>query len=120
VTGGQTWYDDEAGPLVRPYAVTGGRTRAASTDLSVITLVVALRPPTDELATTLDTEQLAILEVCARPTTIAEIAAAVRLPLSVVKILVADLIDAGLVLFRSSSTPDIEVLKAVIHGIRRL
>ena len=38
----ETWFDGDAGPLVRPYTVTRGRTRPARTDLTMITMVMAL------------------------------------------------------------------------------
>jgi hypothetical protein len=51
---------------------------------------------------------------------VAELSAALKLPLSVVKILIGDLIERRLVIFRAASTPDPNVLQAVINGIRRL
>ena len=116
----ETWYDEAAGPLVRPYAVTRGRTRTGRPELQMITLVVALRPVTRALVGHLDPEHLQILTLCQLPTSIAELSAGLGLPLSVVKILVGDLIEQRLVIFRSAVTPDIEVLQAVINGIRRL
>jgi hypothetical protein len=117
---GETWFDDAAGPLVRPYAVTRGRTRVGQADLQMITLVVAVIPVTPSLAARLDPEQLQILRLAQRPTSIAEISAQVQLPLSVVKILIGDLIEQQLVIFRSAATPDLHVLRAVINGIRNL
>jgi Protein of unknown function (DUF742) len=117
---GQTWFDDAAGPLVRPYAVTGGRTRTDQPDLQVITLVMALRPMEEVPAHGLDLEHLQILSRSQRPVSIAEISSDLQLPLSVIKILTGDLIERRLLIFRSAITPDIQVLQAVINGIRRL
>lgn len=117
---GQTWFDDAAGPLVRPYAVTRGRTRSTQIELEMITLVVALQRPDHPEVMRLDPEHIEILRRCQRPTSVAEIAAAVHLPLSVVKILIGDLIERQMVIFRTSTTPDVNVLQAVINGIRRL
>jgi hypothetical protein len=118
---GETWYDDAAGPLVRPYAVTRGRTRAGHhAELQMITIVVAMESVTPTLNATLDPEHIQILTLCQRPTSIAEISAEVHLPLSVVKILLADLIERRLVIFRSAVVPDLKVLQAVINGIRHL
>jgi hypothetical protein len=118
---GETWYDEAAGPLVRPYAVTRGRTRSAQvSELQMITMVVALHPADHPAAALLDPEHLQILARCQRPTSVAEIAAALQLPLSVVKILIGDLVERRLVIFRSAVTPDVQVLQAVINGIRRL
>jgi hypothetical protein len=117
----QTWEEDEElGPLVRPYTVTRGRTRTGQPDLQVITLVMAARPFQQMATSGLDYEHLQILRLCARPLSIVELASHMHLPLSVVKILVADLIERQLLIFRSAATPDIQVLQAVINGIRRL
>jgi Protein of unknown function (DUF742) len=117
---GQFWYDDAAGPLVRPYAVTRGRTRSPQSELEMITLVVALQPPDHPSTARLDPEHVEILARCQRPTSVAEISAGLKLPLSVVKILISDLIERQLVIFRAAVTPDLNVLQAVINGIRRL
>lgn len=114
------WFDDAAGPLVRPYAMTGGRTSSRQTDLEMITLVVAVRAVTRALASSLDPECVQILFKCQQPRSIAEISAELGLPLSVVKILIGDLIDKQLIMFRSAVTPDVQVLQAVINGIRRI
>jgi hypothetical protein len=116
-----TWFDEAAGPLVRPYAMTRGRTSSSQqADLEMITLVVAVGPITRSQAQSLEPECLQILTICQHPTSVAEISADLGLPLSVVKILIGDLIDRQLVMFRSAVTPDIQVLQAVINGIRRL
>jgi len=117
-----TWEDDdeELGPLVRPYTVTRGRTRTAQPDLQVITLVLAPRPFERTSVAGLDYEHVQILKLCGHPLSIVEISSHMQLPLSVVKILVADLIERELLIFRSAVTPDIRVLQAVINGIRRL
>jgi hypothetical protein len=118
---GETWYDDAAGPLVRPYAVTRGRTRAGhQSGLEMITLVVAMQSTTPALTASLDPEHVQILTLCQRPTSVAEISAEVHLPLSVVKILLGDLIERRLIIFRSAVRPDLSVLQAVINGIRQL
>jgi hypothetical protein len=117
---GHVWFDDQAGPLVRPYAVTRGRTHSPQAELKMITLVVALQPPENPVAARMDPEHQEILRRCRRPTSVAEISAALQLPLSVVKILISDLIERQLVIFRAAATPDLDVLQAVINGIRRL
>jgi hypothetical protein len=118
----QSWDDDdeELGPLVRPYTVTRGRTRTGQPDLQVITLVLAPRPYQHSVGGGLDYEHVQILRLCERPLSIVEISSHLHLPLSVVKILVADLIERELLIFRSAVAPDIRVLQAVINGIRRL
>jgi hypothetical protein len=115
---GHTWFDEEAGPLVRPYAITGGRTRTKQPDLDLITLVVASRRHADPTA--LEPECLKILSLCQSPTSVAEISANLNLPLGVVKVLLGDLIEQRIVHFRTALIPDNEILQAVLNGIRRL
>jgi hypothetical protein len=68
----------------------------------------------------LDPEYLMILELCQTPTSVAEVSAKLNLPLGVVKVLLGDLIDQRLLIFRAALTPDNEVLQKVLNGIRKL
>jgi hypothetical protein len=117
---GETWYDNTAGPLVRPYAVTRGRTDVGMADVQMITLVVALRQPAPGLANTLEPEHTRILAMCRRPTSVAEISAEIRQPIGVVKILIGDLLEHGLISLRSAAAPNRRILEAVLSGIQRL
>jgi hypothetical protein len=115
------WFDEDAGPLVRPYAVARGRTRPTRHDLELITLVIAVE--TDQHVDA-DREYTQILEMCRRPLSVAEVSAMLDLPLGVVKVLLSDLIDWGLIIFqsppRTSDVPNMELLQAVLNGIRKL
>lgn len=68
---GSQWYDGEAGPLVRPYAMTGGRTRPGPTgvpfDLIALVTLDAAAPAADD-DTALGPEHRALIELC-RPET---------------------------------------------------
>jgi hypothetical protein len=116
------WWDDVAGPLVRPFVVTGGRTHAARLRLDIATQVVAVGAHSDRMG--LEPEHIAILELCQQSQSIAELAAYVNVPLMVIKILVSDLVDRGDVLIGSQApvvdAPDHDVLQAVLDGIRAL
>lgn len=115
---GEEWYDDS---LVRPYTVTGGRTRPSRYDLDLITLVVAIDPDTH--ARLVEPEHAQVLRACAYPMSVAEVAARLDLPLGVVRVLISDLIDWQYVIFRSSwqpETPDLEMMQKVLDGIRNL
>ncbi|EHR48765.1 Protein of unknown function (DUF742) [Saccharomonospora marina XMU15] len=118
----EAWFDEAAGPLVRPYAVTGGRTRSDNFGLDMMTLVVSMQPPSE--AATLPTEYAKIVRLCQRPMSVAEVGAHVDLPLPVVKVLLSDLIEQNYVIFRRaappSEVPDQQVLQAVLDGIRKL
>ncbi|MGH4013952.1 MAG: DUF742 domain-containing protein [Pseudonocardiaceae bacterium] len=117
----ESWFDEAAGPLVRPYAVARGRTRPTRHELEMITLVVAV---TAELEGGMDPEYAHIVRICQVPLSIAEVSAILDLPLVVIKVLLSDLIDRGHVIFRSpprtSDFPTTELLQAVLDGIRKL
>src|SRR4029077_11914863 len=94
---GDKWVARNAGPVVRPYALTGGRTRPASgTGLDLITVIVAsslgLGP---DASLGLSPEHRRILGRCRGPATVADVASTTALPLGVVRVLVADLIGQG-------------------------
>jgi hypothetical protein len=124
-SGNASWFDEGSGYLVRPYAITGGRTQPSGSDFALITLVMAhpSSRPLDRL--TEQPELSAILELCrARPLAIVEIAAKLDLPASVVKVLCGDLLDKSMISIkapgRESAAPSVELLERVIDGIRKL
>ncbi|MFD5831947.1 DUF742 domain-containing protein, partial [Lentzea sp. NPDC060358] len=85
--------DDAAGRLVRPYTVSDGRTRP-TTVLDLLSLIMATG---SEPQTHLGPEHSVALGLCDGPTSVAEIAAHLRLPAVVTKVLVSDLVDCGAV-----------------------
>jgi hypothetical protein len=117
------WLDEDAGPVVRPYAVTGGRTRPTAGEFDLITLVVATKPVAG-VREPLSPEHHAILRLCQRPQSVAEVSAHLDLPVGIVRVLLGDLLDRGLILARGPNTstpqPSQRVLKAVINGLRSL
>lgn len=118
-----TWWDDDAGPIVRSFARSGGRTRPSRDEFNLITLILSA---TDDSALPgLEPEHTGILRLCTgRPLSVAEIAATLDLPPTVVKVLLGDLLDLGAIHTRApialAEAPDIHVLQAVLDGIRRL
>lgn len=116
--------DDTAGRLVRPFTLTGGRTRPSRTDFTLITTVTAVDPP-PERAPRPQPEQARILRRCARPIAVAELAAHLDLPVSVVAIMLCDLLEAGLITVHpphpvTPRTPDLDLLQKVRDGLGRL
>ena len=111
------WNESDPGPVVRAYTVTGGRVRSAM-GFDLVAFVVAA--PLDRVdLTPLQPEHRAIIEVAQRPVAVAELAARVDLALGVVRVLLADLLEAGAItMVESASPPDDDVLQAVIHGLR--
>ncbi|WP_424892589.1 DUF742 domain-containing protein [Streptomyces sp. XH2] len=124
------WYDDAAGPVVRPYAMTRGRTRLADgAGLDLIAVVVAEDPagrPAAALADqSLSPEHLDIVDLTTDlPRSVAELAAGLDLPVGVVRVLVGDLLNAGLVRVTrpvpAAELPDESILREVIDGLRAL
>lgn len=116
------WFDEAAGPLVRPYAMTSGRTRGANVILDIATQVVVTSSEFDPVG--LGPEHLAILELCEQPYSVAELASYVNVPLFVVKVLLSDLIERGDVMIRppmrALEPPARELLQAVLEGVRAL
>jgi hypothetical protein len=123
VSGDVGWYDEAAGPLVRPYMITSGRTPAGSARLDLSTQVMTLSSEQEPAG--LGPEHLAILRLCRYPVSVAEIAVYVKVPLGVVRVLCGDLIERGLVITRSpthnpAQAPDLETLQAVLDGLIKL
>ncbi|WP_328483122.1 DUF742 domain-containing protein [Streptomyces sp. NBC_00377] len=121
------WFDDEAGPVVRPYAMTRGRTTSAFQHrLDLIALVVA-EPHAEDAQTdpSLSPEHADIVGLCRRtPQSVAELAAELDLPIGVVRVLVGDLVDAEFVHVNRpvppAELPDESILRDVINGLRAL
>jgi hypothetical protein len=108
---------------VRPYTWTRGRTRAAQ-DLAVETLVSTSDAGRD-VTTIHSAEHTAIARLCVHVRSVAEIAALLALPLGVVRVLLADMIDNGLMRAHrnptaSGSPPDLSLMKRVLAGLHRL
>ena len=125
--GSSHWFDDEAGPVVRPYAMTRGRTsHAAQHRLDVIALVVSEAQGDDfEADPSLSPEHVDIVELCRdTPQSVAELAAGLDLPVAVVRVLVGDLMDGELVQVTrpvpTAEPVDESILRNVISGLRDL
>ncbi|MBL3668549.1 DUF742 domain-containing protein [Streptomyces sp. M2CJ-2] len=115
---------DVAGRLVRPFTLTGGRTRPSRADFTLITTVTAVDPQ-PEAAARPQPEHLRILRLCSEPVAVAEIAARLDLPMSVVVIMLCDLLEASRITVRpphhvTRSTPDLALLQKVRDGLGRL
>ena len=112
----------ETSGLVRPYFRTGGRTKPTY-DLAVEALV-----STSERGRVLDRvtvpEHRSICGLCLDTRSVAEVAAYLRLPLGVVRVLIGDVAGLGLVLVHTASAvgdrPSIEFMERVLSGLRRI
>ncbi|TMQ96620.1 DUF742 domain-containing protein [Actinomadura soli] len=113
--GRERWLDAAAGPIVRPYAVTRGRTRANGEPLDIVAILVATgRRPADPGR--LSRHQRRLLALCRRPHALADLASDLDLPLGVIRVLVGDLIDSGLVDVQRWSAPADDPLAGLPAG----
>ncbi|MEP9382682.1 DUF742 domain-containing protein [Nocardioides cheoyonin] len=108
-------------PMVRPYALTGGRTKPTRT-YPVEALVRTERYSLDGYVRS--PEERKIAELCRESRSVAEVAALVRVPLGVVRVLIGDLADRGVVEVHTQtipdSVPDTALLERVLTGLRNL
>ena len=113
---------DETSALVRPYAVTGGRTKPRY-QLQIEAMVAASHYEARDLSV-LSPECQAILGFCRDWRSVAEISAVLRMPLGVARVLIGDMAMEGLVrvhqIDHAQGRPDINLLERVLSGLRKL
>ncbi len=121
------WYEDETGSMVRPYTVTRGRTRPSDRHaIDLMSRVTAL--DTDAAEAGVDHAGAALLELVRRgPRPVAELAADADLPLTVVRVLLGDLAEAGLVRIEAphrtpagGAAADPGLLREIVDRLREL
>lgn len=106
--------------LVRPYVVTDGRAYPTGKALALVTLLVAVG---DQSPDGLSPEKRRLMELC-RPGTLSvvEAAAHVALPVSVAKVLLADLVDSAHLVARPPVSHtrlfEAQLLQEVLDGLR--
>jgi hypothetical protein len=120
-------YEDESveeARVVRPYALTRGRTRPGRADLPLEALVRRVPGAADARPTSERRRILALAD--AGLLSVAELSAHLSLPLGVVRVLVGDLADEGLLLVHTGSSTstapaaNLTVLESVLNGISSL
>lgn len=125
---GSQWYDKEAGPLVRPYAMTGGRTKSGPAGvrfdlIALVALDTGASGMDDD--TVLGPEHRVLVDLCRTETqSVAELSAGADLPVGVVRVLLGDLLELGRVTVSRpvppAQLPDERILREVIEGLRAL
>lgn len=107
---------------VRPYVLTGGRARPRHR-LAVETLLETVGGDEAELPVTTGRHERMLWRLCRHRLSVAETAAYLGLPVSVITILACDLLDAGYLTTRSpapqAQLPDVHVLQEVLDGLQR-
>ena len=117
------WLDLDAGPVVRPYAMTQGRVAPSGSEFDLVAFVVATSPgqaPTTQL----QPEHHAIVAAAWEPISVVELASTLDLSIGVVRVLLGDLRSSGFISLyeppAATQPHDVDVLKAVVNGLRAL
>ena|SRR5690349_2667517 len=114
----ETWYDDDAGPLVRLYARVGGGHPAALRDGLDLSAIVHCPPETPE-PDGLSPDQQAALRLLRRPFALSEVAVRLGLPLGATRLLLGELREAGLIEVRQRDASP-AVLEQLLSGLHSL
>ncbi|HVT70949.1 MAG TPA: DUF742 domain-containing protein [Trebonia sp.] len=106
---------------VRPYVLTGGRAAPTRSTIRPETLVVAASP-SRPLPLSAGRTEHALLGMCRRLLSLAEAAAYLELPVSVVVVVASDLVDSGYLSVRTPAAAPVnrDVLEEVLNGLRKL
>ncbi|MGC7093422.1 DUF742 domain-containing protein [Amycolatopsis lurida] len=109
--------------LVRPYVLTKGRTKPKR-HLAVETMI-STRACAQWRDSRLGAEYHSVRAVCTEPKSVAEVAARLRVPLGVARVLLGDMAEQGLVSVHGAVAtpgmrPDLALMERVLTGLRRL
>jgi hypothetical protein len=113
--------DDYRDHPVRQYVLTSGRAHPSRNTIRPETLLVV--DPDVPRPLTITRQQRELLDVCGGMLSLAEVAAHLRLPVSLVVVLASDLVDSGHLSIRSAPRhipPSAELLEKVLDGLRKL
>jgi Protein of unknown function (DUF742) len=115
----------DPGPVVRPYAMTGGRTRSTRDEELELETLVSTTPEGEMSAPALKLEQRSIAMLCRDLMSVAEISARMDVPLGVARVLIGDMAEGGLLAVhpphRSDyDRPDLALLERVLYGLRAI
>lgn len=105
--------------FVRPFIMTGGRTRAARRDLRVETM---LQTKVEVIPLGLPSEQEALLRTCLEPLSVAEVANRLGLVVGVVTVVAGDLIAAEMLTVHHTDPVEIELdmLTKMLERVRAI
>ncbi|MQA06970.1 MAG: DUF742 domain-containing protein [Pseudonocardiaceae bacterium] len=117
------YYGEGEAAIVRPYAWTGGRTKA-NYALELETLVSSTERAFADIGQ-LQVEHRSMVDICRQPRSVAEVAALLGVPLGVVRVLISDVADMGLVNVHQNVSDDgaearLTLMERVLSGLRRL
>lgn len=111
--------DSSGHDFVRPFIMTGGRTRAERRDLRLETM---LETAVDVTPGSLPSEQQDLLRLCREPQSVAEVAAKLHLVVGVVAVIAGDLIALELLAVHHTDPVEIELdmLTKMIERVRAI
>jgi uncharacterized protein DUF742 len=118
----EAWYDEDAGPLVRLYARVGSRGPVLRDGLELSAII--LRDGDVPEPEGLSADQQTALRLSRRPIALSEIAVHLGLPIGPTRLLLGDLLEAGLIHTRSRAEDNRDsspaVLQRLLSGLRSL
>src|SRR5919109_538337 len=109
------------GRVVPAYALTRKRTGPAGQDLPLEAVVTTAG---EGMARHLRMESQAIVRMCARPMALAEVGAALRVPVGVARVLVGDLVNDGHLVAhlpeatQDDGSPSADILERLLIGLK--
>jgi len=115
----------DPGPVVRPYALTGGRTRTARDDDLELETLVSTTAQGELAAPSLNLEQRSVAMLCMDVLSVMEVAIRLDVPLAVARVLIADMAESGLLVVHrpvhsKDDRLDLAILKRVLYGLRAI
>jgi hypothetical protein len=113
--------EDVTGRLIRPYAITGGRTGADGPEIHLESQIQASANAATNAAH-FRWETAKVIELVREPMALVEISARLGIPIGVTRVLVADLLESGSVILHRPTTtqPFTSLLEKVLDGVRNL
>ena len=103
--------------VIRPFLLTGGRTQPTQDGLRVESL---LQARAGVMLSTLRFEHRQIVELCQKSTSVAELAAALRVPLGVARVLVSDLVADGSLILVEREELSVQMIERIRDRVRAL
>jgi hypothetical protein len=119
---GERWLNEKAGRIVRPYALTGGRTAMTSQRFNLLVMVVATAGSARDKRD-LEPAHLLVLEQASAPAAVIDLASNLDLPVGVIRVLLSDLAEHSLIAIYDPPTApgtDLPLLRRVLDGLRQL
>ena len=112
---------DATGRLIRPYAITGGRTGTGGANIGLEAQIQASTRASSHLGA-YRWEAARLIELVQVPTALMEVAARLELPIGVTRVLVTDLVrDGAVVVHVPQPTQSFaSLLEKVLDGVRNL